>query len=149
MGGGQAVRADAKRPRRRWRPGPLCRQMSVGRADRRSARRGATGPRVLLDLDEDALAGALLGGLDHGVELAVGDVGQTGGAARVREHLLALLDVGQAIVEQGEHVRGDLFAESVAGAEILVDPDLHSPCHLFVRGSGLAWGAATGCTRTL
>ena len=80
-------------------------------------------------LDVDALAGALLGGLDHGVELAVGDVGETFGALRVAlrrgVHRGALLDVGQPVVEQGEHVRADLLAEPVAGAEVLVDPDLH------------------------
>src|SRR5688500_3856779 len=57
----------------------------------------------LLDLDEDALAGALLGGLDDGVLHPVGDVGQPLGAARFGEDLRALLDVGQAVVEQGEH----------------------------------------------
>jgi hypothetical protein len=70
----------------------------------------------------------------------IGDVGQAGRAARVREHLVPLLDVGEAIVEQGEHVRGDLFAESVAGAEILVDPDLHVVVTSRVRGK---WTAVT------
>ena len=89
-----------------------------------------------LHFDEDALAGALLGGFDHCVELSIGDVGETGRATRIGEDLVALLDVGQAIVEQGEHVRGDLLAESVSGAEILIDPDLHVPVHLVGKGSG-------------
>ena len=79
--------------------------------------------------DEDALSGALLGRLDDGVELAVGDLGHSFGALRVAlgggEDLGALLDVGQAVVEQREHVGRDLFAETIASAEILVDPDLH------------------------
>src|SRR5690606_1056351 len=54
-----------------------------------------------------------------------GDVGQALGAARIGEHLAALLHVRQAVVEEGEHVGGDLFAETVTRAEILVDPDLH------------------------
>ena len=60
-----------------------------------------------------------------GLVLAVGDVGEALGATRVGEDLVAFLDVGEAVVEQGEHVGGDLLAEPVAGAEILVDPDLH------------------------
>src|SRR3954447_14773689 len=80
---------------------------------------------VLLDLDEDALPGALLGRLDHRVVHAVGDVGQAFGPARVGEDLRPLLDVGQAVVEEREHRGGDLLAQAVAGAQILVDPDLH------------------------
>ena len=45
------------------------------------------GLRALLGLDEDALSGAFLGGLDHGVEHAVGESGETLGAARVGEDL--------------------------------------------------------------
>ena len=41
------------------------------------------------------------------------------------EDLVALLDVGEAVVEEREDVRRDLLAQAVAGAEILVDPDLH------------------------
>ena len=44
----------------------------------------------------------------------------------------ALLHVGQAVVEEREDVRGDLLAETVAGAQILVDPDLHGGCTSFV-----------------
>src|SRR5262245_3463827 len=79
-----------------------------------------------VSFDEDALAGTFLGGLDDRVELAVGDVGEALGATGVREHLVALFDVGEAVVEQGEDVGRDLLAEPVAGAQILVDPDLHS-----------------------
>ena len=55
-----------------------------------------------VDLDEDALAGALLGGLDHGLFHATGNHGEPVGAARVAEDLVAFLDVGQAVVEEGE-----------------------------------------------
>src|SRR5579871_5513452 len=86
----------------------------------------ATPPRAGLRLDEDALAGALLGGLDDRVEHAVGDVRQRFGATRLREDLVALLHVGEAVVEQREHGGRDLLAQPVTGAEILVDPDLHA-----------------------
>ena len=119
---------------RRARTAP--RQVDTGAASRVSTRPPSTvasrrrwrlrrvGVR-LVGLDEDALAGALLGGLDDGVEHVVGEAGETLGAARVGEDLVAFLDVGEAVVEQGEDGGGDLLAEAVAGAEILVDPDLH------------------------
>jgi hypothetical protein len=90
----------------------------------------------LFDLDEDALSGAFFGGLDNALELTVGEVGETCGATRVGENLVTLSDVGKAIVEQREHVGCDLLAESVARAEILIDPDLHTLKNLFVRGMG-------------
>jgi hypothetical protein len=81
------------------------------------------------DFDEDALPGALLGRFDDGVDEAVGDVGHPLGALRVAlrggEHLRALFHVGQAVIEKGEDVGSDLLAETVARAQILIDPDLH------------------------
>ncbi len=56
------------------RPGDAC-------AERLRAQLGAQADDS--GLDEDALAGALLGGFDDRVELAVGDVGQAVGALRV------------------------------------------------------------------
>ena len=60
-------------------------------------------------------------------------------ALGLREDLAVLDHVGQAIVEEGEHVRGDLLAETVTRAEILVYPDLHgqtfmSGCTSLVMG---------------
>jgi hypothetical protein len=78
-----------------------------------------------------ALAGALLGGLDDVGHHAVGD---GGGAARADEGRAGatvedvapalLLDVGQAVVVHAEERTGDLDADAVAGAEVLVDPNL-------------------------
>ena len=85
-----------------------------------------------------------------GVVHAVGDVGQALGAARVGEDLVAFLDVGEAVVEQGEDVGGDLLAEPVAGAEILVDPDLHRCSSTLPSGGAGVGRAAIGrpqCTR--
>src|SRR5205807_2840795 len=78
-----------------------------------------------VDLDEDALARALLGRLDHGVIHAVRHRGQALGPAGVAEDLVGFLHVGEPVVQQGEHRGGDLLAETVTGAQILIDPDLH------------------------
>ncbi len=91
--------------------------------------------------DVDALAGAFLGGFDHGFELAIGNLGETFGALGIAlglsEDLSALDDIGKAVVEQGEDVGGDLLAQAVAGAQILVDPDLH------VSGLLVGWGLSS------
>ena len=52
------------------------------------------------------------------------------GAARVGEDLVAFLDVGEAVVEQGEDGGGDFLAQAIAGAQILVVPDggFSGPC---------------------
>ena len=51
-------------------------------------------------LDEDALPGAFLGRLGHGVLEVGGDDGHAGGAARLVLDVVALLDVGEAVVER-------------------------------------------------
>ncbi len=80
-------------------------------------------------LDEDALAGALLGALDDRIETAVGETGHALGALRVAlgsgVDLVAFLHVGEAIIEQREDVGRDFLAQTVTGAQILIDPDLH------------------------
>src|SRR3546814_11337022 len=79
---------------------------AAGEGMSRPARR-ATYPRweVLLDLDEDALAGALLGGLDGGLFLTGRHGGDALGAAGIGQDLVAVLDVGEAVVEEGENCR--------------------------------------------
>jgi hypothetical protein len=78
-----------------------------------------------VDLDEDALARAQLGGVDRVGDVAFGDPGQAPRAAGVVEHLAVLDDVGDAVLEQDEHVGAVIDAESVTGAEVLVDPHTH------------------------
>ena len=56
---------------------------------------------------------------------SAGTAAMPAGAARLVLHVGALLDVGEAVVEQGEDRGRDLLAEAVSRAEILVDPDLH------------------------
>src|SRR6185312_339813 len=85
------------------------------------------GRAVLVALDEDALAGALLGGLHDGVLEVTGNRGHAGGATRVVLDGVGFLDVGEAVIEKGEDRRRDLLTQAVARTEILVDPDLHVP----------------------
>ena len=47
---------------------------------------------------------------------------------------LEQVQASQAVVEQSEDRRRDLFAETITRAEILIDPDLHSRC--LCSGSG-------------
>src|SRR5271165_2510631 len=96
---------------------------------------GALGPSPgeLVALDEDALAGALLRGLDDCVLQLPGDGGHPGRAAGIALDVALFLHIGQAVVEEGEHGRRDLLAEAIARAEILVDPDLHVPVSLPCR----------------
>jgi hypothetical protein len=85
-----------------------------------------------LRFNEDALAWALLGRLDNGIHLIIGEVREAFGALRVAfrggEDLLTLAHVGESVVKEDEHVGGDFFADSISGAEILIDPDLHGLC---------------------
>jgi hypothetical protein len=48
-------------------------------------------------------------------------------AAGLVEDGVALLHIGQTVVEKSEHGRTDLFAEAVSRAEVLVNPHLHQP----------------------
>ena len=83
-------------------------------------------------LDEDAFAGALLGGLDYSIFQFAGHRGHTGGTTRLVLYVGAVLDIGQSVVEQREYRRRDLLAKTVSRAEILVDPDLHQVSLLHV-----------------
>ena len=84
---------------------------------------------VGLRFDEDALAGAFLGGFHNEVHLSVGDLGKAFGAFRIAlgrgEDLVAFANVGETIVEQDKYIGGDFFAEAVSRAKVLVDPDFH------------------------
>src|SRR5947207_5410586 len=94
-------------------------------------RRPVITPRVgsaLFDLDEDALARALVGRLDDRILETAGHRRQSFDPTRIAQHLRAFLDIGEAVIEQGEHVGADLLAQAVTGAEVLVDPDLHGHC---------------------
>jgi hypothetical protein len=79
-----------------------------------------------LDLDEDALAGTGLGGVDRGLDVASGNGGERTGAAGVVEGQPTLGDVGDPVFELGEDVGAMVDAQPVARAEVLVDPDAHA-----------------------
>ncbi len=85
--------------------------------------------KVCSDFDEDALAGALFGGLNDDIELAVGEVGHTVAALRVplrrSEHFGAFLHVRQAVIKQHKNSRRDFHTDAVTGTKILINPDFH------------------------
>jgi hypothetical protein len=78
-----------------------------------------------VELDEDALTGAGLGGVDGGLDVADGDPGEGSGTAGVVEGGAGLGDVGDPVLELGEDVGTVVDAQPVARAEVLVDPDTH------------------------
>lgn len=86
------------------------------------------------DFDEDALAGALFSGLDDRLKATVGHASETLGASRVgiaveellfAEVLLGLFHIEEAVVHPEEHRWCDFFAEAVARAEVLINPNFH------------------------
>ncbi len=91
---------------------------------RRGRRRRRRRARLAL-FDEDALPGTLFGRLGHGVLEILRHERHAGRTARVVLHGVGVLHVGETVVEQREDGRCDLLAQSVTGAQILVDPDLH------------------------
>ncbi len=84
-----------------------------------------------IGFNEDALSGALLASLGHCVLVLRGDGSHLGGTPRIVADGSLILNVGQAVVEQGEYRRAYLFAKPIASTKILVNPDLHS--YPFVR----------------
>jgi len=85
-------------------------------------------------LDEDALPGALFGRFHGDVFLSGGDQRQPLGALGVslgrRVDRAICLDIGEAVVKQDEYVGGDLLAQAITRAEILINPDSHRNSNL-------------------
>ena len=84
-------------------------------------------PCLSLGDDEDALPRALFGSFGDGVFEIRSDCRHLGGAAGFVEDGIALLHIGQAVVEESEHGGTDLLAEPVSRAEVLVNPHPHQP----------------------
>ena len=78
-----------------------------------------------VDLDEDALTRAQLGSVDRVGDIPFAHRRKTAGAARIVEHLAVLDDVGNPVFEQHEDIGAVIDAESVTGAEVLIDPHSH------------------------
>ena len=78
--------------------------------------------RVCRSQHVDTVARAFLGGVDH-VEAEVGRYGGAG-AGGSQEVSRGVLDVGEAVYVKLEHLGCVLHAQSVAGAEVLIHPDL-------------------------
>jgi hypothetical protein len=78
-----------------------------------------------LDLDEDAFTGTQFGCMDHIAEMSFGHPRQAARPAGIVEHLAALGDVRNAVLELHEHVGTVVDAQPVTGAQVLVDPDTH------------------------
>jgi hypothetical protein len=79
-----------------------------------------------VELDEDALAGAGLGGVDGGLDVTSGNGSERAGAAGVVEGEAALGDVSDPVLELGEDVGAMVDAQPVARTEVLIDPDAHA-----------------------
>ena len=84
-----------------------------------------SGGEDLADVDEDAFARAIQCGVDHRLLVARVDSRQAATAAGIVEHPLALGHVGDAVLQLHEHVGAVIDAQSVAGAQVLVDPHPH------------------------
>ena len=120
-------RAEAsRRPLAASSPMRACRpDRRPGRPDRpsRIRRRGPPTIDAVGDARHvDALAGAVLGRVDD-----VEDAGRPGPAPGHRggqQLAVVVLDVGQPVDVELEDLAGELDAEPVAGAQVLVDPDL-------------------------
>ena len=72
--------------------------------------------RRLTLLDEDALPGALLGRFGDSIVEVLGHKRHARGTARFASNLVALLHVGETVVEQRKDGRRDLLAQAVTGA---------------------------------
>src|SRR5262245_31401733 len=82
-------------------------------------------PEPSVELDEDALAGAVERGVDHGTLVARRDDREAAAATRIVADPLTLTDVRDAVFELHEHVGAVVEAQAVTRAEVLVDPHPH------------------------
>ncbi len=78
-----------------------------------------------VDLDEDALAGAHLGGVDNRADVSIRDGSQASGSARVVAGAAGLGDVRDAVLELDEDVVAMVDTDAVTGTEVLIDPHTH------------------------
>jgi hypothetical protein len=123
--GGLLALAVRRRRRRRAGSGDVAAHLHAG-GNARVDGDVEPGVGARLDLDEDALSGTGLGGVDRSLDAAARDTGEGTGATRVVERQPALGDVGDSVLELGEDVGAVVDAQPVARAEVLIDPDTHA-----------------------
>src|SRR5918911_2525690 len=86
-----------------------------------------------VELDEDALARAVVGGRDDGVDPTYGHVCETLRTAGVVAHPAPVAHVGDPVLEDDKHLGAVVRAQPVAGAQVLVDPHPHAAPTLWAR----------------
>jgi hypothetical protein len=114
----------ARRRRRRLVSGDVAAHVDAG-GDAPVDADVEVGVGTRVELDEDALSGAGLGGVDRGLDAADGDASEGAGTTGVVEREPGLRDVGDPVLELGEDVGAVVDAQPVARTEVLVDPDAH------------------------
>jgi hypothetical protein len=82
-----------------------------------------------LGLDEDALAGAFLGGFNDSVDQFVTEVGKTFCAFSISfgfgKDCVTFANVCKSVVKKCENIWRNFFTKAIACAEVLIDPYLH------------------------
>jgi hypothetical protein len=78
-----------------------------------------------VDLDEDALTGAHLSGMDHGADVSIRHQCEAAGTTRVVARPTGLGHIGNAVFELDEDVVAMVDADAVAGTVVLIDPHSH------------------------
>lgn len=84
-----------------------------------------SGGADLTHLDEDALAGAGQSSIDDGSLVAMIDFGKAPTTARIVEHDVTLGHVGDPVLQLDEYVGAVVDTQSVASAQVLIDPHPH------------------------
>ena len=79
----------------------------------------------MADVDEDALAGAVERGVDHGLLVARVDSRQAVAATRIVEDVVPFSDVGDAVFQLDEDIGTVVEAQPISGAQVLIDPHPH------------------------
>lgn len=78
-----------------------------------------------IHLDEDALPRTNVGCFHHRLQVPIRDIGERTRPARVVQDDAQLGHIGDAILELDEHIGTVVDTETIARAEVLVDPHAH------------------------
>jgi len=80
----------------------------------------------VVNVDEDAFSGAHLCGLQHGHHIAGRHRSQTARPTWVIEYFSAFRDIRDAVLKLHKHIGAMIDTETIAGAEVLVNPHAHT-----------------------